>query len=301
MPKSNFAKTMQDQLLSMGMELVQSIPGDQATANKLLLKNLEMLKLLIASLDVGIDWDTYEIWIKPGSGVRTLIAEVQPGDIVVIKATNYDVDNAQVVFYAQSQGVRPSKLEGLEFPPIVINAGVNDAIPFDEGGAPLTAFIAPGPYATGAALAAAAAAALTAAGNPLITYTVAFGEGTRVFTLSSDKAVAGSLFNLRFGTGVATNAAAELGFTRTDQLDPNPVGPGNATSFSGIPVVKTIADGDKLLVGYPLFAGDTETVVCEDSLYGTLEDGSTLPCPVTVRRSRIVVRNRGGGSGAGGF
>lgn len=294
MPKPVFARSLQEQLDALNMSLVPNVPGDLKVANQLALKNAELLKMIIASLDVGIDWDTFEAWIQPGASA-TRIVDVQPGDVVVVKMTNYDVDNAQVVFYALGQSVKPSKLEGLLYPTQVITAGVNDAIPFDEGGAPLTALIAPGTYLTGTALAAAAVAALTAAGNPLITYNAVFGEGTHRFTLSSDKAVAGSAFNLRWGTGAATNAKSELGFTGytlgVDLLDPNPVGPGNATSFTGNPVVKSV-DGQPI-VGYPLFAGDTETVVCEESLYGILAEGASLPCPVTVRRSRIVVRNRG--------
>lgn len=294
MPKPNFVQNMQQQLAALGMTLTPGVPGDQKTANQLLLKNVEMLKMLIASLDVGIDWDTFEVWIKPGADVRTKIMNVDPGDIVVLKLTNYDVDNAQVVFYSQNQGVRPSDLKGLQFPPTIIQVGLNDALPFDEGGGALTGIIAPGTYASWADLATAAAAAYTAAGNPLITYTVVGSDATKVFTVASDKAVAGSQFNQRWGTGLATNAASEMGFTKVDRLDPNPVGPGNATSFSGQPVVVVLADGDHPIVGYPLFAGDEETVVCEEHLWGTLEDDSTLPVPVTVRRSRIVTRNRGG-------
>jgi hypothetical protein len=275
----------------MNIQLVPGVPGDQKTANQLLLKNAEMLKMVIASLDVGIDWDTYEKWILPGT-TPTLIAPIQPGDVIVVKMTNYDVDNAVVVFYAQDRAVKPSNLDGLQFPQTVITPGANDALPFDEGGGPLTGILAPGTYTDWATLATAAAAAYTAAGNPLITYNVVGNDSTKRFTISSDKAVAGSAFNLRWGTGVATNAAAELGFAATDVLDPNPVGPANPTSFTGNPVVFQIAGDDELLVGYPLFAGDTETVVCEEDLYGILEVTATLPVPVTVRRSRIVVRNR---------
>jgi hypothetical protein len=276
----------------MNIQLVPGVPAGQNVANQLLLKNIEMLKMVIASLDVGIDWDTFEKWILPGA-TPTLIEAVQPGDIIVIKMTNYDVDNAAVVFYAQDRAVKPSNLDGLQFPVTNIVAGVNDALPFDEGGGPLTGIIAPGVYSDWATLAAAAAAAYTAAGNPLITYNVVGNDSTKRFTISSDKGVAGAAFNLRWGTGVATNAATELGFTATDVLDPNPVGPANPTSFTGTPVLFNIAGDDYLLVGYPLFAGDDETVVCEDDLYGILEATATLPVPITVRRSRIVVRNRG--------
>ena len=114
--------TSMDQMISaLGMELIPNVPGDPVTMNRLLLKNIEMQKLMIAALDVGIDWDTYQIWVEPGE-LRTKIVPVQNGDVVVVKVINWDQDNAEPIYYGQNPLVLPPTNEGLLFPQTSIQA-----------------------------------------------------------------------------------------------------------------------------------------------------------------------------------
>lgn len=95
--------------------------------------------------------------------------------------------------------------------PWVIVAGFNDKIDFNRGGVK-AATIAPGTYATGAALCAAIVTALVAADATPV-WAASYSGSTFKFTISSDIA-----FVLLFGTGAnaAVNAYPELGFTAAD-------------------------------------------------------------------------------------
>lgn len=98
--------------------------------------------------------------------------------------------------------------------PITITLGVNDNIPFSETGGssnPNLGVIAPGVYATGAALAAAVQTALNANAD-FATFAISFNSGTHKLTMTR----AAPTFTLDWATRPTHSAAAALGWNATD-------------------------------------------------------------------------------------
>ncbi|KPK66721.1 MAG: hypothetical protein AMS21_00785 [Gemmatimonas sp. SG8_38_2] len=288
------AKNIAQVLGALNMEAFPGIPNTVEATNQILLHSLILQKILIAASDVGIDWDAYEVWIEPGQR-PTLITQVQPGDIVVVKLVNNDSDNAGTVYYEQNVGVRPGTNLGLEFPPTTIAAPAN-LFDFNEAGPNFAAVVAPGIYATGAALAAALQAAIAAVA-PANTYAVTSLDGARLFQIQATNAVP-IPFNIVPATG--PNRPVALGGTGLSMapqigwITDDAVGAAPWMAVSDSPVVNAVPTGGVIRNGYPLFAGETngEIVVLESNLYGILDPSHTLRVPVSVRHSRIVTRNR---------
>jgi hypothetical protein len=275
-----------DQMISaLGMELIPNVPGDPVTMNRLLLKNIEMQKLMIAALDVGIDWDTYQIWVEPGE-LRTKIVPVQNGDVVVVKVINWDQDNAEPIYYGQNPLVLPPTNEGLLFPQTSIQA---PAIFFDfnEAGPNFAGVITVGVYTTGPALAAQIQAAM-AAFVTVNTYQVRWLDGPKLFEIEATNAGAVP-FNITpfSGPNAANSIGPQIGWT----IDTAGVGtPLRARSNSVL--VANVKREDHILTGHPLLAGDTDTLVLEQDLWAVLRRTYAYRVPLSIRRSRIVTRNR---------
>jgi hypothetical protein len=241
---------------------------------------------MLAALDVGIDWDTYEVWVEPGSR-STQLVEVQPGDIIVVKVINHDVDYAETVFYDQNINVKPTTGIGNGFPRTQVVTGTNDAWDFNEAGPNFPVVIPPAVYTTGFDLANAMQAGMNAAGAAN-TYLVQWIEVQNLFEISATNA--GAIpFNVVPATGPnnLTSLGPSIGWT----IDVAAIPPATARANSS--VYYSLKTGEEQKYGHPLLAGDQDVVVLESTLYGILDPNYTRRVPLSIRRSRIVTRNRG--------
>jgi hypothetical protein len=284
--KPVLANSLGQMMAALGMRKVPNVPGDLAAANQIALQNLILQKIMIAALDVGIDWDTYEMWVEPGL-TPTKLCNVNDGDIVVIKMINHDVDYAETVFYDQSPGVRPSPNLSSGFPITQIAAGTN-FWDFNEGGPNFAATITAATYSTGVAMANAIQAAMNAA-VPFNTYAVRWIDASNVFEIEATNAGAIPFWIVpATGPNSANSIGPQIGWTQDDN---NVIPPATARSNTAIYFAAKV--GDEQAVGHPLLAGDQDVVVLESSLYGILDPNYGRRVPLSIRRSRIVARNRG--------
>lgn len=270
--------TMDMALDALGVSLKDGVPGDTAITNGLLLESLIQQKILMASNDIGINWDTYEAWVIPGT-VPTRIVPVEKGEIIVVKLTNYDLENAGMVYYGLTpRGQRP-EFSGLRYDVTIPPGGL--FLDFDEGGPPLAAAIAAGLY-TADTLTAAIAAAMGLVGAQV--YTVDY-TANKDFRISAP-----GIFALLVASGPNVGGAdlfPVIGFTGADR--------GGANTYTGDTQKYNAYAPDENWEdkSFPLFAGQSATLVLDDDLYAIPDLGHTLQVPVAVRRSRIYSLRRG--------
>lgn len=281
-------RNMAEALAAFNMALVEDIQDDRKTTNRLLLQQLLMQKMLVAATDVGIDWDTYEVWVEPGS-YATKITPVIPGEIVVVKLLNLDFDNAGTVYYGYDRSVKPVTRTGWGFKPFTVVTGTNDAWDFNEGGGNLAATIAPGPYTTGAAAADAIQTAVLAAGGTNV-YTFIWNDALKKF---QQRAVGPTPAPFTATPATGPNAATSV------KNDINWTADVAATAYPWIAtangiVVSTGITGEvesHILTGFPLVAGEPPAnLVASRDVYGILDSTHPFRVPICVRRSYIVKR-----------
>ncbi len=228
------ARTVPEFLKSLLLSSQQLGGGQMSVTDTLLINLLLLQKLTLASTDVGVDWDSFEVYVEAGT-VSTKIVDVRVGDVVVVKLINHDVDNAQTVFYEQSAGVAPSTFYGLQFSSVTVGAA-NNTLDFHEFGFPPTTIgvtndqldftdedathnvnITNGLYTTGAALAAQIETDINLVTTR--TYTVTYSTVTNLFTISK---TTGALLSLTLDfLGAANSIATDLGYTATDHTGAN--------------------------------------------------------------------------------
>lgn len=267
-------------------------PPDASVANQLLAMQLVLQKLATATSMAAVDWDTFEVWVEPGTE-PTKVTEVKNGELVVVELTNFDTDNAQTVFVGQGQAIRAPQNYGLSFVAFTLTAVGHIDFSEDGGITELSAVIPAAGYITGDQLATVAQAAMTAAGGASA-YTVTFDNVNRLFIFTSDGAGGAGTFDMLLATGshaLTTSIHGHMGFDDTDQT-------GALTYSSDHPVIPTLNLEGKVVSaqnplrfanGYPVLAGDRKLLVLEQDLYALLDPISELRAPLQIMRSRIVL------------
>lgn len=272
---------------NLRMPDILDVPSDPASTNKLLAQLMRMFKISMASQDVGVDWDTYQVWVEPGSQ-STEIVKVSGGDLVMAKLVNLDSQGARTLFVEKARSVRAPGDYGIRFADRIIIA-TNQFIDFTEDGGitPLAATVANATYTSGAAFAAAIQAAMNAVIGIVATYTVRWLTSKRSISITSDGA-GGATLDILWATGA--NAANSIGATAGFDVSADDTGALSYTADN--PIVGTVSEGDLILTGQPIYAGDEATFLLDQSLFGILESDAALRVPVQVKRARIETELR---------
>jgi len=241
---------------------------------KLLAAILYNQRLLTASADIGQDWDTNEVWVKPGENVHTRIVPVEKGEIICAKIINRDVYNANAVYLAQIQRASVTTYRGLDHTVQVPTGGW--LLDFNEGGPNLAAAIPAGEYSADE-LSAVIASAMTTAGTQ--TYSVDYLPSKK-YRIS-----AGANFSLLVSSGPNVAPPNDIfytiGFTGADRT--------GAATYDGDSqrYNEAAVDWDWEDKMFPLPAGQETTMVLTSHLYAALEDDVNVQVPLMIKRTRL--------------